>query len=241
MPATGRPSARPPRPRNDPGQYDDLAEEWWRPGGELAALHWLAAARARLVPPPARRGAVLLDVGCGGGLMAPHVRGYRHVGVDRSWSALLRAAAHGVAAVHALAERLPVADASADVVVAGELFEHVPDLPAVVAEVARVLRPGGTVVFDTINDTAWARLSLVAVGERVPGGPPRRLHDPSLFVSPSRLAGLFARHGVSVRVRGLRPAALDYVRFLLNRGRTVRMVPTRSLSSLYQGLGRKRP
>ena len=71
-------------PRNDPRQYDDLAGEWWRPGGGFELLHWLAAARAPLIPPAARPGAVLLDAGCGGGLLAPHLagKGYRHVGVD---------------------------------------------------------------------------------------------------------------------------------------------------------------
>src|ERR1700733_4033236 len=53
--------------RNDPRQYDDLAGEWWRPGGGFELLHWLAAARAALVPPAARPGAVLLGAGCGGG------------------------------------------------------------------------------------------------------------------------------------------------------------------------------
>jgi 2-polyprenyl-6-hydroxyphenyl methylase/3-demethylubiquinone-9 3-methyltransferase len=71
------------RPRNDPRQYDDLAGEWWRPGGGFEILHWLAEARGALVPRAGRSGAVLVDAGCGGGLLAPHVRrlGYRHIGV----------------------------------------------------------------------------------------------------------------------------------------------------------------
>jgi 2-polyprenyl-6-hydroxyphenyl methylase/3-demethylubiquinone-9 3-methyltransferase len=62
--------------------YDDLREEWVRPGGAFAGLHWLAAARAELVPPSPGTDAVLLDLACGGGLLAPGVTGYRHVGVD---------------------------------------------------------------------------------------------------------------------------------------------------------------
>ena len=87
------------RARNDPGQYDDLAGEWWRPGSPLSMLYWLARARARLIPPAERDGAVLVDLGCGGGLLAPHVadKGYRHVGVDLIVSGLEQAAAHGVA------------------------------------------------------------------------------------------------------------------------------------------------
>ena len=109
-----------------------------------------------------------------------------------------------------------------------------------VAEAARILRPGGTFVCDTINATRWARFSLVTVGERLPGGPPRRCHDPSLFVPPDRLRALCRRHGVDLEVAGLRFSVPQYLAFLLDRRRPVRMVPTRSLAGVYQGIGLKR-
>lgn len=225
--------------RNDPRQYDRLAGEWWKPRGAFAALHWLARSRADLIPAPAPRRPTLVDLGCGGGLLATHVDGYRHVGVDLSARSLRYAADHGVLPLRSDAAALPLRDGGVDVVVAGEVFEHVADLPAVVAEIARVLRPDGVLVFDTINDTPWSRLSLVVVGERVPGGPPPLIHDPALFVRPERLAELLARHGFRARVRGLRPSLRDYVGFLLGRRDSVRMLPTRSLASVYQGVGRK--
>ncbi|HUH06536.1 MAG TPA: methyltransferase domain-containing protein [Egibacteraceae bacterium] len=234
------------RPRNDPGQYDDLADQWWRPDGEFAALHWLAAARAQLIPPAARPDAVLVDLGCGGGLLAPHVQGYRHVGVDLVASAARVAARNGVAALQADVTRLPLGDEIADVVVAGELFEHLEDPEACVAEAARILRPAGMLVCDTINDTWWSRLSLVAIGERMPGGPPRRIHNPDLFVAPERLIAACARNGIRLDVRGLRWSVPGYGAFLAagwvgaqSRLRAVRMLPTRSLSAVYQGIGRK--
>lgn len=55
----------PTRARNDVCQYDDLADQWWRPDGAFAALHWLARARGALIPQPSTPNAVLLDVGCG--------------------------------------------------------------------------------------------------------------------------------------------------------------------------------
>ena len=75
-------------PRNDPRQYDDLADEWWRPRGVFAMLHWIAASRATLIPAATHPGDLLLDVACGGGVMAPYVAqlGYRHVGVDIGFS-----------------------------------------------------------------------------------------------------------------------------------------------------------
>jgi 2-polyprenyl-6-hydroxyphenyl methylase/3-demethylubiquinone-9 3-methyltransferase len=229
----------PVRVRNDPRQYDELAGEWWRPGGAFAMLHWIAEARARLIPPATREGAVLVDVGCGGGLLAPHVAalGYRHVGVDLTTSALQQAAERGVAVLRGDATALPLPDGCADVVSAGEIFEHVPDLPAAVREACRVLRPGGLLVADTVNATALARFLVVTVAERVPGAAPPGIHDPELFVPPARLVDLCARYGVVVRVRGLRPATGPLLRWLVTRRGRVPMVPSRLTAVLYQAWG----
>ena len=243
---------------NDPRQYDELAAEWWRPDGAFAALHWLAEARARLVPPARRPDALLVDLGCGGGLLAPHVagKGYRHVGVDLVGSALRQAAAHGVVPVNGDATAVGLADRCADVVTAGELLEHVPRWPAVVAEAIRLLRPGGTLVLDTLNDTALSRLLAVRVAERLPGVP-RGIHDPALFVDDRALIDECARHGVRLQVRGIRPTFWGTTRWLVRRARgprrpgpapdparaggagprAARIVPTWSTAVLYQGWG----
>src|ERR1700742_1627601 len=83
-------SQPPIRSRNDPKQYDDLAEAWWLPRGDFAMLSWIAAARRRHIPAAGRPGARLLDVACGGGLLAPHLAGlgYAHFGVDLSAKAI---------------------------------------------------------------------------------------------------------------------------------------------------------
>lgn len=230
----------PRRPRNDLGQYDDLVDEWWNPAGAFAALHWLAASRQSLIPTPVSPHDVLVDVGCGAGLMANATLGYVHIGVDLVTSGLERAQSRGVYAVRANAACLPLASSSATVVVAGEILEHVTDLDATVKEVCRVLRPGGTVVIDTINDTRLAKFLMVTIAERLPGGPPRGIHDPNLFVNPKHLQKLFADHGVDLNVWGLRPSVPDYLRFVLNRTRSVRMLPSGPTAVVYQGRGTKR-
>jgi 2-polyprenyl-6-hydroxyphenyl methylase/3-demethylubiquinone-9 3-methyltransferase len=231
----------PARPRNDLRQYDDLASEWWRPAGQFAMLSWIAAARARLIPPAARPDALLLDLGCGGGLLAPHVagKGYRHVGVDLVESALRIAGRHGVGPVRADVARLPFPDGCADVVSAGELLEHVPDLTATIAEICRVLRPGGRLVVDTLADTALCRFVAVTLAERVPGGAPPGIHDPALFVDPKVLVAECARHGVKVATRGFRPQLLGLARWLFTKDGEVPMVPTFTTAVLYQALGTK--
>ena len=230
------------RARNDPAQYDDLAADWWRPDGVFAMLHWIAEARAALVPPATRDSAVLVDLGCGAGLMAPHLhgKGYRHVGVDVTRSALGQAAQHGVLAVRGDVAAVPLADGCADVVAAGEILEHVPDLAATVGEACRLLRPGGLLVIDTLAATALARLVAVTLAERLPGGPPPGIHDPALFVDRTALVRECAEHGVDLRLRGIRPSVRDLLRWLRTRRGVVRMVPAPTTAVLFQAVGRRR-
>jgi 2-polyprenyl-6-hydroxyphenyl methylase/3-demethylubiquinone-9 3-methyltransferase len=225
--------------RNDLAQYDALADEWWRPGGVFALLRGIAAARGRLVPPAPRPGAVLVDLGCGAGLMAPHVPdGYVHVGVDLVCSALAQASRHGVVPVRADVTALPLRDGYADVVCAGELLEHVTDVPATVSEACRILRPGGLLLVDTLNATRLARFLAVTVAERVAPSA-AGIHDPDLFIDPRVLMSECARHGVRLAVRGLRPELPAMARWLVTRRGAVAMVPTFSSAVLYQGRGVK--
>ena len=230
------------RVRNDPAQYDELAGEWWEPHGEFAALHWLAAWRAQHLPPADRDGAVLVDLGCGGGLMGPHVAplGYLHVGVDIGLMGLDLARRHGVAPVGGSALQVPVTDGCADVVLACELLEHVEDDVAVLTECARLLRPGGLLLLDALADTRLSVLINVHLLERLPGGPPRGLHDPRLFVDRSALLEAADRLGLDLRLVGLRPSMREAIPWALGRRDMVTMKAVPWTGSVFAGIGRKR-
>jgi 2-polyprenyl-6-hydroxyphenyl methylase/3-demethylubiquinone-9 3-methyltransferase len=182
-------------------------------------------------------------MGCGGGLLSPHLagKGYHHVGVDLTVSALECARAHGVEVVRGNVAALPIADASADVVCAGEILEHVSDTGRVVAEACRVLRPGGLLVIDTIASTRIANLVAVEVGERLPGAAPAGIHDPALFVDRRSLVASCARHGVNLELRGLRPKWIELAGWLARRRDTVTLVPLWTTSILFQAWGVKTP
>jgi len=98
------------------------------------------------------RGRRVLDVGCQAGSLpiALCKRGAAVTGVDVDEKliegARIRARGHGVAPTFAVAvaEALPFADASFDAVTFVDVIEHVADARAAVREIARVLRPGGT-------------------------------------------------------------------------------------------------
>jgi 2-polyprenyl-6-hydroxyphenyl methylase/3-demethylubiquinone-9 3-methyltransferase len=230
------------RVRNDPAQYDELAGEWWDPHGEFAALHWFAVWRALHIPPAGRPNAVLVDLGCGGGLMAPHVAplGYRHVGVDIGVTGLGLARSHGVLPVCGSALQVPLADGCADVVLACELLEHVADHDAVLAECARLLRPGGLLLLEGLADTRLSVLINVHLLERLPGGPPRGLHDPALFVDRHRLLETADRLGLELRLMGLRPSMREAIPWAMGRRDMVTMKPVRWTGSVFAGIGRKR-
>jgi 2-polyprenyl-6-hydroxyphenyl methylase / 3-demethylubiquinone-9 3-methyltransferase len=99
-------------------------------------------------------------------------------------------------------------------------------------------------VLDTVNDTPLARLIAVTAGERL-GIAPIGLHDPALFVDPGRLVAEFARHGLALRVRGIRPTVTGLLRWLVRPPAAAageplgRIVPTWSTAVLYQGRAHK--
>jgi len=99
---------------------------------------------------PGRR---VLDLGCrDGALTKAYAEGNEIVGVDADREALAEAAKLGIETHWAdLDQPLPFEDAGFDVVVAGELLEHLRDPRRVVAEVQRVLRAGGTFVGSVPN------------------------------------------------------------------------------------------
>jgi SAM-dependent methyltransferase len=92
-------------------------------------------------------GGICLEVGCGTGVHADTVRdlGWTPIGADLS-AGMLRHSRGRLPAVRADAARLPLADATVPAVIAVMAHTDMPAYPAVLREVARVLRPGGVFV-----------------------------------------------------------------------------------------------
>jgi SAM-dependent methyltransferase len=128
--------------------YDEIADwyesEFIRPQSEEddpLGVH--DALRALLGPGSGH----CLEVGCGTGVYAAAVRGlgWTPIGVDLS-AGMLRHAAARLPVARADAARLPFADASVPAVIAMMVHTDMPDYPAVLREVRRVLAPGGIFV-----------------------------------------------------------------------------------------------
>jgi 2-polyprenyl-6-hydroxyphenyl methylase/3-demethylubiquinone-9 3-methyltransferase len=151
----------------------------------------------------------ILEVGCGGGLVCEELAGRKAVmvGVDPSQEALAAARTHAQQSglghiIHyeqGSAEALPYADGSFSVIVCLDVLEHVRDLKATIAEIARVLAPGGVFVFDTINRTLIARAVLIWYGENIPNGSlVRGIHNYHDFIKPRELQAVLVASGLQV-------------------------------------------
>jgi len=200
-------------------KFARLAGEWWDPNGAFAPLHKFnpvrlqfirdcAAAQfcrdARSVRPFA--GLSLLDLGCGGGLVAePMARlGFEVTGCDAGVDAVRAAETHarenGLSLSYrvATAEDLAEENAGFDMVLALEIVEHVADMDAFTRTAAGLVKPGGLLVIATINRTlkslALAKIAAEYVLRWVPAG----THDWNRFIPPARLTAALEAGGLSV-------------------------------------------
>ena len=113
---------------------------------------------------PDANGSDASEIGCGTGLILERVAGVaaRAVGIDLSPGMAAVSSEKGLTAVNASVNTLPFPDASFDVVYSCKVLAHVPDIRGALAEVARVLRPGGHAFVEFYN-----RRSLRALGYRM--------------------------------------------------------------------------
>ncbi len=135
------------------------------------------------------RGKRVLDLGCRSGAFTRHfLEGNEIVGLDVDAVALEKAAALGIEPVQAnVEEPLPLEDATFDVVVAGELLEHLQFPEALVAEAKRVLRPGGVFV-GSVPNAFRLQSRLRFLRGRAPEDDPTHLH----MFSPGEIRALLA-------------------------------------------------
>ena len=95
-------------------------------------------------------------------------------------------------------------------VVCVDVLEHVERLDHALDEICRVLRPGGTFLFDTINRARLAWFVIVFCGERLLRLLPRGTHDPSKFIASAEPDAKLAERGFRSRLfQGLGPHGIN--------------------------------
>jgi 2-polyprenyl-6-hydroxyphenyl methylase/3-demethylubiquinone-9 3-methyltransferase len=189
-------------------RFAAAASRWWDRDGEMRPLHDLNPVRLRYV---ARAGSLaglaVLDVGCGGGLLAEAMalQGARVVGLDLSSELIEVARLHALEAGISIDYRVESAEQHAgtdagryDVVTCMEMLEHVPDPQAIVAALGTLVRPGGHVFVSTLNRTPRAYAMAILGAEYVLRLIPAGTHTYAKFIRPSELAGWARTSGLVV-------------------------------------------
>lgn len=153
---------------------------------------------AELPPAPA----AVLDVGCAGGYVGLLLQrlGYEVTGIELNARMAAQARRRGLPVLeHDLENPLPLPDASVDGIHACEIIEHLFDTDSFLAELRRVLRPGGVLVISTPNLNSMGNRLRVLAGGTLPmwGAAPADRHGGHIRVlNRSSIHALLRRNGL---------------------------------------------
>lgn len=191
-------------------KFGALAHRWWDPESDLfGPLHRMNPLRLEWIervagPLGGRR---VLDVGCGGGILAESMasRGADVLGIDLSEKSLGVAKLHKLESGIEVAYRAVSAEALAreqpsafDIITCMEMLEHVPDPASTVTACAQLAKPDGLMLFSTLNRNPKSYALAIVGAEYILNLLPRGTHDWSRFVRPAELAAYARRAGADL-------------------------------------------
>ncbi len=198
---------------NDLEIYNSEADNWWKTGGKLEVLKHFNTPRFSYFDNIITdwKAVRVLDIGCGGGFASEFMaeKGADVCGIDLSAKSIQTAEKH--ASDNGLeidyrsgnANDLPYEDKTFDIVLCVDVLEHVPDLEKVISEIHRVLKDGGTFLFDTINKTFKSKFMMIWMLEYLLREIPRGVHDWNMFIKPETLTSRLTETGFKdVEIKG---------------------------------------
>lgn len=191
-------------------KFSELAHRWWDPESEFRPLHQINPLRLGWIDSLAGiAGKRVLDVGCGGGILADAMarRGADVLGIDLSVKALRVAQLHALEASTPRVEYREISTedlaaeqpGSFDVVTCMEMLEHVPDPASIVKACSTLVKPGGWVFFSTLNRNPKSFLFAIVGAEYVLNLLPKGTHEYAKFIRPSELASYGRAAGLALQ------------------------------------------
>ena len=194
--------------------YNHIHDTWWNKDGFMAMLrtsvnpprfgyfHHTMVKKLRINPDNLS----VLDVGCGGGFLSEQFAsiGCTVTGIDPSLPTLNAARAHAkllglrINYVEGNGENMPFESQQYDMVCCCDVLEHVADIDTVISEIARVLKPGGILFYDTINRTIKSKLIAIKFAQEWPltRFMPNDVHVWEKFIRPDELSNSFEKSGL---------------------------------------------
>ena len=180
-------------------KFDDLAAKWWDPDGEFKPLHQINPLRVDFINERANlEGIKVLDVGCGGGILAEALSklGAQVTGIDASEQTIGVAQNHSNAVGSDVSYYQTTIDAfiankpeeKFDVITCLEMLEHVPSPGEIIKTCSTILKDDGDIFFSTINRNPRSYLFAIVGAEYILNLLPKGTHDYQKFIKPSELA-----------------------------------------------------
>lgn len=189
-------------------KFESIATRWWDKESEFKPLHDINPLRTNFIDEHVQlAGKKVLDVGCGGGILSEAMshRGACVSGIDMGEANITTAKLHAlesglnidyqVIPVEELAEQHA---GSFDVVTCLEMLEHVPDPVSIVKACYQLCKPGGQVIFSTLNRNPKSFLLGIIGAEYVLNMVPKGTHEYKKFIRPSELGSWARNAGLTV-------------------------------------------
>ncbi len=197
----------------DPAEIDkfqSIASRWWDRESEFKTLHEINPLRVTYIEKQAQgvEGKKILDVGCGGGILAEALanKGAQVTGIDVAELSLKVAKMHlhesGLEVDYQLTTVEDFAQQHAarfDIVTCLEILEHVPDPASIVASASRLLKPDGLLCLSTLNRNPKSFALAILGAEYILRMLPRGTHEYKKFIKPSELAATLRANGMQLR------------------------------------------
>jgi 2-polyprenyl-6-hydroxyphenyl methylase/3-demethylubiquinone-9 3-methyltransferase len=198
-------------------KFEAMAAEWWDLNGKFKPLHMLNPCRLDYITqqiagefdrdlktPEPFKGLRILDIGCGGGLLAePMARlGADVVGADAAAGNIPVAQIHAeqsglqIEYRHTTAEAMAEAGEHFDVVLNMEVVEHVASPIDYLRACHDLLKPGGLHICSTINRNPKSYMMAIIGAEHIMRWLPKGTHEWSKFITPEELFDLMREAGL---------------------------------------------
>ncbi len=179
-------------------KFSELADSWWDTQGEFKSLHDINPLRVDLIEQQVNGlfDKQVIDIGCGGGILSEALaaRGANVTGLDMVSASLDVANLHRLESGAKVEYVLSTAEDWAlqhaqqyDVVACLEMLEHVPDPASVVNACASLVKPGGKVIFSTLNRNMKSYLMAIVAAEHLLNMVPKGTHNHAKFITPAEL------------------------------------------------------
>lgn len=207
--------------------FDDFAKDWWDSNGSMRMLHSMHKTRMLFILERIKnrfknfsdlktifKNKTVLDLGCGGGLLAESLcqKEANVVAIDSSLDLIKmankRAEKKGLKIDYQniTIETLIKKQLKFDIVISLEVIEHVEDYKKFLQDIFHVLKPKGLIILSTINRNYFSYITTILFAEKILKLVPDGVHDWKYYVKPIEVLEVGKKSNIILdKISGLTP------------------------------------